>query len=267
MTESGLLEAVLDRLGSAVAAEAFSGADEAADWPRGALDAFLKNGLLRRAQPAQVIECRGCEENCFMPVHVFPAEGGRPARAFIACDRRDDVGRVAVDFRRLEQWQATGGMIAAALARLLEFSEPAPADGGQWHLGVLKGKKHNSPVVLMAGDNLMLSLAGHAVPLVDVLTIEENALALDKAALIRLVDNPDGNGEDPEARRARLKARVGEEKAKGTKAFLQVVADEEGISVSRLKQLTSAKPEPVNMWSDLAASPAHPSSKKIKPQH
>jgi hypothetical protein len=107
MTASGLLEAVLDRLGSAEAAEAFFGADEAADWPPGALDVFLKHGLLRRAQPAQVIECRGCEENCFMPVHVFPAEGGRPARALIACDKRDDVGRVAVDFHRLEQWQAT----------------------------------------------------------------------------------------------------------------------------------------------------------------
>lgn len=38
-----------------------------------------------------------------MPVHVFPAEGGRLARALITCDKRDDVGRVVVDFRRLEQ--------------------------------------------------------------------------------------------------------------------------------------------------------------------
>jgi hypothetical protein len=25
-----------------------------------------------------------------MPVHVRPAEGNRPARAFISCDKRDD---------------------------------------------------------------------------------------------------------------------------------------------------------------------------------
>lgn len=262
MTESDLLEAVLDRLGSAEAAEAFFGADEAADWPPGALDAFLKNGLLRRAQPAQVIGCRGCEENCFMPVHVFPAEGGRPARALIACDKRDDVGRVEVDFHRLEQWQASGGMIAAVLARALGFSEPSPVDGGQWHIGVLKGKKHNSPVALLA-DGLALSLAGHAVPLVDVLTIEENALALDKAALIRLVDNPEGNGEDPEARRERLKARVGEERASGTKAFLKKVAEEEGISVPRLKQIVYAKPEPTNTWLSLAT----PIPKKTTPKY
>lgn len=261
MTVSGLLEAVLDRLGSAEAAEAFFGADEAADWPPGALDVFLKHGLLRRAQPAQVIECRGCEDNCFMPVHVFPAEGGRPARALIACDKRDDVGRVAVDFRRLEQWQATGGMIAAVLARLLEFSEPAPADGGQWHIGVLKGKKQKRPVALLA-DGLKLSLAGHAVPLVDVLAFDGNILALDKAALLRLVDKPEGNGEDPEARRERLKARVREEKAKGTKAFNQVVAKEEGISASRLKQLLTEKPEPANVWSGLL-----PTQKKTKPKY
>lgn len=262
MTESGLLKAVLDRLGSAEAAEAFFGADEATDWPPGALDVFLKDGLLRRAQPAQVIECRDCEENCFMPVHVFPAEGGRPARALIACDKRDDVGRVEVDFHRLEQWQATGGMIAAVLARLLEFSEPAPADGRQWHIGVLKGKKHNSPVALLARDNLTLSLAGHAVPLVDVLGIEKNTLALDKAALIHLVDNPEGNGEDPEARRERLKARVGEEKAKGTKPFLQVVAEEEGLSVSRLKQLVAKKTVPTGILTGL-----YPIPKKTKPKY
>lgn len=261
MTASGLLEAVLDRLGSAEAAEAFFGADEAADWPPGALDVFLKHGLLRRAQPAQVIECRDCEENCFMPVHVFPAEGGRPARALIACDKRDDVGRVEVDFRRLEQWQATGGMVAAVVARLLEFSEPAPAGGGQWHIGVLKGKKHKSPVALLA-DGFTLSLAGHAVPLVDVLAIEGNALALDKAALIRLVDNPEGNGEDPEARRERLKARVGEEKAKGARDFLKRVAAEEGITDGRLKQIIYKKTKPTNAWSGLLPTP-----KKTKPKY
>ncbi|MGQ0443619.1 MAG: hypothetical protein ACT4O2_00450 [Beijerinckiaceae bacterium] len=52
------------------------------------------------------------------------------------------------------------------------------------------------------------------------------------------------NTETPEQRRKRLKARLREEKAKGTRAFLQVVAKEEGISPSRLKQLTSADSAP-----------------------
>lgn len=43
--------------------------------------------------------------------------------------------------------------------------------------------------------------------------------------------------ESPESRRERLRLRVKEEQAKGTKAFLKVVAEEQGISQSRLKQL------------------------------
>lgn len=66
----------------------------------------------------------------------------------------------------------------------------------------------------------------------------------------------------PEKRRERLKARVEQERGKGTKAFLQVVAAEEGISVARLKQLTYEKPGPANKWTALLGTPDRPSSKK-----
>jgi len=226
-------------------------------WPSTAVAAMKSQRLLAKARPASSAICPGCESDCVMPVHTPPAMGA-PA-SFIVCDKRSDVNRVPVPISKLEQWQTTGGLIADALARLLGLSQPSTqaVDGRQWHVGVLKGKERNSPVALLAGDNLTLSLAGHAVPLVDVLAIEKNTLALDKAALIRLVDNPEGNGEDPEARRERLKARVGEEKAKGTKAFNQVVAKEEGLSVSRLKQLLTKKTEPISIWTGL-----YPSSKK-----
>lgn len=114
MTESGLLEHIFERLCRADLGEEIFGADEAADWPAGALDLLIKAGLLRRAEPAQVIECNGCEQYCFMPVHVLPAEGNRPARAFISCDKRDDIGRVPVEMRRLAQWKITGGLLAKA---------------------------------------------------------------------------------------------------------------------------------------------------------
>ena len=152
--------------------------------------------LLTKARPASSAICPGCERDCVMPVHVLPAEGKRPVRAFISCDKRDDTSNVPVDFPKLEQWQATGELIATALANLLGFSElPKAVGSNQWHIGTLKGVKHNSSIKLLAGDGLTLSLAGRAVPLAEVLTIEENALALDKAALIRLVDNPAGDAE------------------------------------------------------------------------
>ena len=265
---------MLERLGCADPAKGtFFFWDEVKDWPAGARDVLMTSGLLQQAQPRDTIECDGCEENCInMRVEVYPAQEDKPGRAFITCDKRDDMGRVRVDFRRMEQWQATGGLIAAVLARLLGLPRTATqaVDGRQWHIGTLKGRKHNSPVTLLAGNGLTLTLAGHAVPLIEVLAIKENALALDKAALIRLVDNPAGDAETetPEARRERIRARVREEKAKGTKAFLRVVAAEEGISQSRIKQLVKDD-APVeedelknSPWAGLATNTKQTSSKK-----
>lgn len=207
-----------------------------------------------------------------MPVTVYPAQEGGQGKAFVTCDKRNDIGRVQVDFQRMGQWQAMDGMAAAAMANLLGVSQPsAPAgEGRQWHIGTLKGRKHNGQVTLVAdGNSLAFALGGHTIPLVDVLSFKENSLALDKAALIRMVDNPadDNDTETPEERRKRLQARVSEEKTKGTKAFLQAVANEEGISVSRLKQLINDKPEPVNVWTTLAGLSTSPSSKKTKSKY
>ena len=157
------LQIVLDRLGCAdPAAGAFFFWDEVKDWPAGALDVLVTGGLLQQAQPMATIVCDGCEENCNMPVTVYPAHEDKPGRAFIDCIERDDIGRVRVDFRRMEQWQATGGLVAAALAKLLGTSHLSnqAADGKQWNIGTLKGRKHNSPVTLLAGDSLTLVHSG-----------------------------------------------------------------------------------------------------------
>lgn len=47
--------------------------------------------------------------------------------------------------------------------------------------------------------------------------------------------------ESPEQRRQRLRARVAEEKAKGNRAFLKSIAEEEGVSVARLKQILAKR--------------------------
>ncbi len=192
------LHVVLERLGCTDPAKgAFFFWDEVKEWPSGALDMLVISGLLQPAQPMTTIECDGCEQNCMMPVTVYPAQEGKLGLAFITCDKRDDMGRVRVDFRRMEQWQTTGGLIAAVLAKSLGLSQPSAhaVDGRQWRIGTLNGNKHKSSVTLLAGDSLTLSLAGYTVQLVEVFTIEENAIALDKAALIRLVDNPAGGSE------------------------------------------------------------------------
>jgi hypothetical protein len=87
--------------------EIIIGADELADWPDGVFATFEQDKLVTQAAPAGSIECTGCEDACFMPVNILPPEAGRPARAFIACTERDDVGRVRVEFPRLRQWRMT----------------------------------------------------------------------------------------------------------------------------------------------------------------
>lgn len=202
MNHANPLQVVLDRLGCAdPAIGAFFFWDEVKDWPAGALDVLVTSGLLQQAQPLATIVCDGCEENCNMPVTVYPAQEGKPGRAFIECIERDDIGRVRVDFRRMEQWQATGGLIAATLAKLLGLSQKniKAVDGKQWDLGLFNGNTHKSMVTLLAGDGLALSLAGHTVPLGGVLTIEENVLALAKDELIGLVDKPGSDSKAPYA--------------------------------------------------------------------
>jgi hypothetical protein len=172
MTESDLLEHIFERLSRADSGEEIFGADEAAQWPGGALEVLVKSGLLGRAEPARVIECDGCERNCFMPVHVRPAEGNRPARAFISCDKPEDVGRVPVDLGRLAQWRITGGILAGAMARLLGFLQAPQEDGAgkRWTLGMLKGNEHKAQITLAVANGVALKVAGHDIPLAEVLT-------------------------------------------------------------------------------------------------
>ncbi len=100
------------------------GADEIAEWPPGTFEKLRDANLLSEAEPTQVLECQGCEQSCTMPVEIFPQEAARPARAFIACDKRSDVGRVPVPFARLRQWQMT----RAGFGRL-QSAWVAPAEG------------------------------------------------------------------------------------------------------------------------------------------
>ena len=136
MTERDLLEHIFERLCRADSGQEIFGADEAAQWPESALEVLIKSGLLGPAEPAQVIECDGCERNCFMPVYLRPAEGNRPARAFISCDKPEDVGRVPVELSRLAQWRITGGMLAGAVAGCLASpssrTKTAGVNAGRW---------------------------------------------------------------------------------------------------------------------------------------
>lgn len=107
MRADELLASLKARFKGNKADEIIIGADELADWPDGVFAGFEQDKLLAQAAPASNMECTGCEEACLMPVNILPPDAGRPARAFIVCTERDDMGRVAVEFPRLRQWRMT----------------------------------------------------------------------------------------------------------------------------------------------------------------
>lgn len=251
MTSEAALRELLERVAVGEGATAFITDDELSRWPDAAVAEMKTQRLLAKARPATSAVCPGCEYECTMPVHVL-SDGARTPAAFIVCDKRDDINRVDVPIGRLEQWHTTGELLADVLARLLEVSRTAStaANDKEWVVGTLKGRKHKSLVTLRAGNDLHLLLAGHTVPLADILAFNQDTLTVDKNELIRRVDKPTNNAETSSTRRKRLKARIAEEKAKGRRAFLQTVAAEEGISVQRLKQIVSVKSAPADTWSN-----------------
>jgi hypothetical protein len=101
MTDINPLQIVLERAGHADPAKgAFFFWDEVKGWPAGILDILVTSGLLQQAQPMDIIECDGCEVKCIMPVIVYPAQENKAGRAFISCDKPEDMGRIKVSFAR-----------------------------------------------------------------------------------------------------------------------------------------------------------------------
>ncbi len=192
MTPQAALADLLNRLEARQGAAVYVGGGELRDWPPEATAALKSARLLVKARPAASIGCPGCERECTKPVEVYPAEDGRPVRAYIFCDEPEDMGRIEVESAALEQWRITGEALAGALARMLGLAGTPQRDGAvkRWTLGTLKGKEHKAAIKLAVEDGIVLILAGHTVALPEVLSLEANGLAVDKVELLRLVDTP-----------------------------------------------------------------------------
>jgi len=256
MTPEAVLIELLNRLAALHGKMVLINTDELTQWPTEIVEELKTHNLIRKTRPATSVVCTECEEECVRPVHTITETHGDPA-LFLVCEQRNDINRVPISINRLEQWQTSGALLADYLSGSLGLHRPA-ADSttdNRWEIGMLKGKKYSSHLVLLTGDFLTLTLAGHSIPLADVLTIENNHILIDKRTLTRLVDQPvagAGDVESAEQRRERIKKRVNELKARGVKAFLKTVSEEEGLSITRIKQLIKddepATKQPKNHW-------------------
>lgn len=268
MNQADVLPTVLDRLSAAAGEVALFSERELAEWPAAALARLKAEGLLVKGTPADTVTCPGCEEDCTMSVEIVTTANGA-LRAFVVCDKRDDVARVAIARDLLEQWTCSPERVADVLARLLGIRRSSgDSTALRWDVGVLKGVKGSSHVVLGIERELRLAIAGHSLPVVDVLELGEKGLILERRALVRCVDNPiaaAGDQESAEHRRKRLRKRCNELKASGVRNFNQVLANEESISVSAIKQLLHEK-KPADTWLGVKLTPKRPVQGKSKTQ-
>ena len=189
MTPEDAFIELLDRVAALQGASVLISADELAQWPDEAVKAMKAQKLITRASPASSALCPGCEDQCVMPVHTIPVSSEEPA-LFIVCDKRDDISRVLVPDTRLEQWQASGDSVADMLADLLglQRSNMGSSSSGRWEVGMFRGTKHASYLVLMGGGKLTRTLAGHSIALIEVLALDGETFKVDKRRLTRLVD-------------------------------------------------------------------------------
>lgn len=209
MKPADALADLLARVAASDGAAAMFSERELGEWPAAAVDLLKAEKLLIKGPPADTVTCPGCEEDCTMPVEVAVTPGGK-LRAFVMCDKRDDVGRVPVATDVLEQWSCSPERLADAIARMLGLRRGKDdRDVPSWEVGLLKGVKNSDRLVLAVGDDLQLHLGGHTLALADVLGLGDNGLSLDRQALLGCLGNPISVRGDAEASKTVIPLGVG----------------------------------------------------------
>jgi hypothetical protein len=130
-------------------------------WPTGALDAFSRLGLLRRAQTGLTAPCPNCTQPHFEPVIVVE-EPGRQDRYFIWCP---ESMRVEVPPEMCQGWEIDPQGIAQAVACAMDLkgSPKALVPDRLWRLGRIpwEGKTREVLFARRLGDPDGASVAAH----------------------------------------------------------------------------------------------------------
>lgn len=190
MTLAKVLQELIQRLGPE--GDTLLTWEQVRQWPKGAITTFQKAGWIEPTGAATTVECSGCAENCFKPVHVLPPRNGQPARAYVACDEPPAMGRVKIHMSRLKQWQVTDAQVALWLASALGLKGKPERDqkNAVFALGNLQGKKRLGSLEFDTGAPVSLKVSGHSRPLSEVVDFEQNRPSIDRAAILDMVDLP-----------------------------------------------------------------------------
>ena len=239
MKGAELLETLLARIADSSDGIVYITEAELACWPDGPVSVLKASGLLVAASPARSATCDGCGHRCSMSVEVIDYPGSKGA--FIFCDKRDDIDRIEVEFDRLQRWQASGEAVAAFLADSLGVGRlhGIPVSENEWPVGRFRaGRAEN--VVLEKRRELIVCVAGHAIPLIEIAVLESDGLKVQRERLVDAVAHPavgGGKREPRPERAARLAHRFDELKAAGFPAPRQILAADENVKVETIKKL------------------------------
>jgi hypothetical protein len=188
MTLPEVLQELIERLGAA--GDTLLAWEQVRAWPPGAIAIFQEAGWIEPREAASKVECPGCEESCFMSVHVRAARNQQPASAYVACDSRAEMGNIKVAMSRLRQWQITDVQVALWLAGAFGLKGKPVRDltCSVFTIGTLQGKNRLRILQFDTANPVSLRVAGHSVPLLEVVSFEQDHLCIDRAAVLGMAD-------------------------------------------------------------------------------
>lgn len=198
MTLGDVLQDLIQRLDSQ--GDGIIAWEQIREWPQEAVEIFQNAGWIKTGVPVKSVLCPGCEENCFMPVHASSTMHGKSVLAFVACDRRDDMGRIRIPPDYLQQWQVTENQIARWLgAKLGIRNKPKKNKTTQTiQIGSLRGNKKAGCLELASTAPVSLKVSEHSLPLNEIIYFESNQLQIDRNAILNMVDrSPPSNRYQP----------------------------------------------------------------------
>ncbi len=209
--------------------------DQVQRWPEGALEMFQNEGWIKPALFAKSVVCPGCEENCYMPVQA-QTKNGQPTRIYVACDYRDDMGRIPIPQEMLQQWQITEDQVARWITRSLGIKGKPKKDkkSGTTHIGNFQGKKKSGLLQLDCQAPVSLKTSNHSQPLIEVFDIKENQLLINFESVTKMMDRtPPKKSYTPQVhRREARKLETKQKHQRVKKTYLQLKREKPGRSDS-----------------------------------
>jgi hypothetical protein len=162
---------------------------ETAHWPPSLFNALLETALIRPAGSANIVVCPGCDHACAMNVNsdTHPQTGN--SRAFIVCDRRDDMGFIGLDPCDLKQWQLSRRQLADFLVRNLSLMPSSiSVDAPVIPLGWTTSKHGRRHVCLQFEGAAQLSIDNGIIPLDQLVFWNGSAIAVDHETFRLIAD-------------------------------------------------------------------------------